>query len=74
MRELDACGIGFVADVEGRPSRSIVEAALNGLACVKHRGALAADALTSDGCGFLAPVPPADLRRGRRRGRVVHPR
>ena len=38
--EHDACGIGFVADVEGRPSRAIVEMALNGLANVKHRGAL----------------------------------
>ena len=64
MRELDACGIGFVADVEGRSSRSIVEMALNGLACVKHRGALAADALTSDGCGFLAPIPAAMFGEG----------
>ena len=57
MRELDACGIGFVADVEGRSSRSVVQAALDGLACVKHRGALAADALTSDGCGLLSTIP-----------------
>jgi glutamate synthase (ferredoxin) len=59
MQEFDACGIGFVADADGRPSRSIVELALNGLACVKHRGALAADALTSDGCGLLTPIPSA---------------
>ena len=58
MREFDACGIVFVADVEGRSSRAIVETALDGLACVKHRGALAADALTSDGCGLLSPIPP----------------
>ncbi|MGH9188702.1 MAG: glutamate synthase large subunit [Acidimicrobiales bacterium] len=58
-RELDACGIGFAADAAGRSSRSIVEAALHGLACVKHRGALAADARSSDGCGLLAPIPPA---------------
>ncbi|HSL58660.1 MAG TPA: glutamate synthase-related protein [Acidimicrobiales bacterium] len=58
MRELDACGIGFVADVHGRPSRDIVAAALHGLACVKHRGAVAADARSGDGCGLLAPIPP----------------
>src|SRR5947209_18641115 len=57
--ELDSCGIGFVADAQGRSSRSIVEAALHGLACVKHRGALAADAKTADGSGVLAPIPPA---------------
>ncbi len=60
MRELDACGIGFVADTEGRPSRSIVLAALEGLANVKHRGAVAADARTSDGTGLLTTIP-ADI-------------
>src|SRR3954447_3079541 len=55
--ELDACGIGFVADAQGRSSRAIVEAALNGLACVKHRGAVAADAKTADGSGVLLPIP-----------------
>ncbi len=59
MREFDACGIGFVADAQGRASRAIVAAALHGLACVKHRGAAAADGLTSDGCGVLTPIPPA---------------
>jgi glutamate synthase domain-containing protein 2/glutamate synthase domain-containing protein 1/glutamate synthase domain-containing protein 3 len=58
-REIDACGIGFVADANGRSSRAIVTAALNGLACVKHRGAVAADARTADGSGLLLPIPPA---------------
>ena len=58
-RELDACGIGFVADAQGRVSRSIVSAALNGLACVKHRGAIAADARSADGTGLLTPIPRA---------------
>jgi len=58
-RELDACGIGFVADGQGRVSRSIVTAALHGLACVKHRGAVAADARTGDGSGLLTPIPRA---------------
>src|SRR5437870_13440232 len=57
--ELDACGIGFVADAQGRSSRAIVQAALDGLACVKHRGAVAADARTADGSGVLIPIPAA---------------
>ena len=57
--ELDACGIGFVADAKGRSSREIVQTALGGLACVKHRGALAADARSSDGSGLLVPIPSA---------------
>ncbi len=55
--DLDACGIGFVADAEGRSSRMIIEAALHGLACVKHRGAAAADGKSGDGAGLLLPIP-----------------
>jgi glutamate synthase (ferredoxin) len=62
--ELDACGIGFVADAAGRSSRSIVTAALSGLACVKHRGALAADARSADGSGLLVPIPAAIFGEG----------
>ena len=55
--ERDACGIGFVADAHGRPSRVIVDAALSALARVIHRGALAADDATADGSGLLLPIP-----------------
>ncbi len=58
-RERDACGIGFVADAHGRASRQIIDAALGGLACVIHRGAVAADAKTGDGAGLLFPIPAA---------------
>jgi len=58
-RELDACGIGFVADARGRPTRQIVTSALEGLARVIHRGALAADARSADGSGLLTPIPAA---------------
>jgi glutamate synthase domain-containing protein 2/glutamate synthase domain-containing protein 1/glutamate synthase domain-containing protein 3 len=55
--EIDACGIGFVADAGGGRSREIVELALTGLACVRHRQAIAADGLSGDGAGILAPMP-----------------
>ena len=68
-RDRDACGIGFVADARGRATRRIVERALGGLACVRHRGAVGADARSADGAGLLAPVPPALFGDGgRRRG------
>ncbi len=63
--ERDACGIGFVADAQGRASRSILTAAVNGLACVKHRGAVAADSKTGDGSGLLVPIPPDIFGQGR---------
>ena len=57
--ERDACGIGFVADSRGRPSRGIADAVLEGLSCVAHRGAVAADGKTGDGAGVLFPIPAA---------------
>jgi len=55
--EHDACGIGFVADAYGRPGREIVQAALDGLDRVRHRGAVAADHRSGDGAGLLLPIP-----------------
>src|SRR5205085_4255432 len=59
LRERDACGIGFLADTRGRPSRAIVDGVLEGLARVRHRGAVAADRRTGDGAGVLLPIPRA---------------
>jgi glutamate synthase (ferredoxin) len=56
LHERDACGIGFVADLHGRPSRTMVEHALCGLERLRHRGAVAADARTGDGAGLLLPI------------------
>lgn len=55
--ERDACGIGFVADAKGRPAREIVDALLEGLRRVEHRGATAAAGKTGDGAGVLLPIP-----------------
>lgn len=57
--ERDACGIGFVADTAGAPSRRIVDAALEGLCNVRHRGAVGSDARSGDGAGVLLPLPGA---------------
>jgi glutamate synthase domain-containing protein 2/glutamate synthase domain-containing protein 1/glutamate synthase domain-containing protein 3 len=56
-RDRDACGIGLVADAEGRTSRALLDAALTGLACVRHRAAIAADGISGDGAGVLLPIP-----------------
>jgi glutamate synthase domain-containing protein 1 len=65
LNERDACGIGFVADASGRSSRAVVEAALQGLACMTHRGAVAADAKSADGSGLLLPIPATVFGEGR---------
>jgi glutamate synthase domain-containing protein 2/glutamate synthase domain-containing protein 1/glutamate synthase domain-containing protein 3 len=58
-RERDACGIGFLADATGQASRAILDGVLEGLARVRHRGAVAADRRTGDGAGVLLPIPRA---------------
>src|SRR5207302_1910215 len=50
---------GFIANVDGSSARSVVEAALEALFRVRHRGTIASDALTGDGAGILAPIPTA---------------
>ncbi|WP_052667997.1 glutamate synthase-related protein [Nitriliruptor alkaliphilus] len=58
-QERDACGIGFVAHVDGAARRDIVAMGLQGLAGVTHRGAVAADGKTGDGAGILTQIPRA---------------
>ena len=69
----DACGIGLVADVEGRASRSLVDSALVGLACVRHRSAVAADGISGDGAGLLLPIPQAFFARVAREAGLAAP-
>ena len=57
--EHDACGVGFVANTNGKPERRIVEHALEALCNLAHRGALDADAKTGDGAGVLIQIPHA---------------
>ena len=62
-KDRDACGIGLVADASGQASRGLLDAALSGLACVRHRSALAADGISGDGAGLLVPIPAAFTAR-----------
>src|SRR5581483_2719894 len=61
--EHDACGVGFVVDIKGRRSASIVRKALQVLKNLEHRGACGCEANTGDGAGVLVQVPDAFLRR-----------
>src|SRR3712207_6110837 len=55
--EHDACGVGFVADTTGAAGRRALVGALRALDNLAHRGAVGADARTSDGAGILTQVP-----------------
>ena len=55
--EHDACGVGFVAHIQGRKSHDIIEKGLTILNCLTHRGATGADPLHGDGAGILMQLP-----------------
>jgi glutamate synthase (NADPH/NADH) large chain len=57
--ERDACGVGLVCAIDGRPRREVVELAIRALKAVWHRGAVGADGKTGDGAGVLVSVPQA---------------
>src|ERR1700746_346323 len=59
----ESCGVGFVAQLSGEPSRAILNHALTALSRLEHRGAVAADGKSSDGVGVTTTVPRAWLLR-----------
>jgi len=61
--EHDACGIGFVVDVKGRPSNEILGHGLTILRNMAHRGATGSEANTGDGAGILLQIPDAFFRQ-----------
>jgi glutamate synthase (NADPH/NADH) large chain len=60
--EHDSCGFGLIAHMDGNPSHWLVETAIGSLARLTHRGAIAADGKTGDGCGLLLGKPDGFLR------------
>ncbi len=55
--EHDACGIGFVVNIKGEKSYSIIDDALKILENLNHRGAEGADQKSGDGAGILVQIP-----------------
>ncbi len=56
-QERDACGVGFVAAIDGVPRRSVVEKGIEALRAIWHRGAVDADGMTGDGAGIHVQIP-----------------
>lgn len=57
VEERDACGVGFIADKEGRASYKIISNALKALTCMEHRGGCSADQDSGDGAGLMTAIP-----------------
>ena len=61
--EHDACGVGFVVNINGTRSHNIIQQGLAVLQNLAHRGACACDPTTGDGAGLLIQVPHAFLAK-----------
>ncbi len=57
--EHDGCGVGFLADAEGRFRDDLLPRAMDALENLMHRGAVGADTRTGDGAGVLFSLPRA---------------
>ncbi|HWY48222.1 MAG TPA: glutamate synthase large subunit, partial [Bryobacteraceae bacterium] len=55
--EHDACGIGFVVNIQGEQSHDIILKGLQILINLAHRGACGCDSETGDGAGILIQIP-----------------
>ena len=60
--EQDSCGFGLIAQLDNAPGHSLVQRAITALSNMTHRGAVAADGKSGDGCGLLFKKPDAFLR------------
>ncbi len=59
----DNCGFGLIAQLKGKPAHSLLEKAIESLTCMTHRGGIASDGKTGDGCGLLLQKPDRFFRK-----------
>jgi glutamate synthase (NADPH/NADH) large chain len=60
--ERDSCGFGLIASLDDTPSHWLVQTAISSLNRLTHRGAIATDGKTGDGCGLLLKKPEKFLK------------
>ncbi|TRX55886.1 glutamate synthase large subunit [Thalassomonas sp. M1454] len=58
----DNCGFGLIAHQEGETSHKLIKTAISALDRMQHRGGIAADGKTGDGCGLLMQKPDSFFR------------
>jgi glutamate synthase (NADPH) large chain len=62
VHERDSCGFGLIASLDDRASHWVLQTAISSLNRLTHRGAIATDGKTGDGCGLLIKSPTVFLR------------
>ncbi|PLX83486.1 MAG: glutamate synthase large subunit [Desulfuromonas sp.] len=59
----DSCGVGLLAHLRNEPSHGLLTDSIRALDRMMHRGAVAADGKSGDGCGLLCAMPTRFMRR-----------
>src|ERR1700736_2040189 len=70
----DACGVGFVTQLGGKPSHELVDRALGALVRLAHRGGVDADGRSGDGAGLLVGLPKTFFQKAARADGIYLPR
>ena len=70
-KEHDACGFGFIADINNTPKHEIVHQALEIVHNLDHRGAIGADPLAGDGAGILIQIPDYFFRNVLKKNKII---
>ena len=71
--EHDACGFGFVVDIQGRKSNKVLRDAIEVLKNLDHRGACGCEVNTGDGAGVLMQMPHAFLKDAAKKAHIELP-
>ena len=71
--EHEACGVGFVVNMKGKKSHTIVRQALQVLLNLDHRGACGCEVNTGDGAGILMQTPHEFLQVAAKEAKISLP-
>lgn len=63
LQAKSSCGFGLIAQMDDQANHQVIEKAISALTRLTHRGAVAADGLTGDGCGILMKMPHEFMHR-----------
>jgi len=63
IHEHDACGVGFVVNIDGKRDHKIINQGIQILCNLEHRGAVGGDLKTGDGAGMLLQIPDQFFRK-----------